>query len=104
MLPAAGMFCTMMVGLPGMCRPRWRADEPRLQVVAAADPRPEDEGDRLAGEELLGGRRWRQDGREYRRRQGGDKSWGEMRQGLFFSHAVDHPRITPRSGWRDASC
>ena len=25
MLAAAGMFCTMIAGLPGMCLPRWRA-------------------------------------------------------------------------------
>ena len=77
----AGMFCTMIAGLPGMCLPRWRAVTPRLQVVAAAHAGADDEGDLLAGVEIVrrGRRRSkhdqrRGDGRPLEERCGGKTS------------------------------
>ena len=55
-LPAPGWFLGTIAGLPGMKRARWRRDQARIDVVAAADVGADDEVDGLAGVEIRGRR------------------------------------------------
>jgi hypothetical protein len=52
MLAACGMFCTTMVGWPGMCLARYLASG---EVVVVADPVPDDHADLLVAVELMRG-------------------------------------------------
>ena len=57
MLAAAirdGMFCTMIVGIAGDVPAEMARRDPRLQVVAAAGTGADDDGELLAGVEILG--------------------------------------------------
>ena len=47
MLPAAGMFCTMTVGLPGMCFGQVLGKQAAAGVVVAADRVADDHADLL---------------------------------------------------------
>ena len=60
-LPAPGWFCTMMVGLPGMCVGQVARQQPGVDVVARADADADHQADGLAlvegGDVLLRERR-----------------------------------------------
>ena len=50
-LPAPGWFCTITVGLPGMCA-EVAGERPRVDVVARADADADDDAERFSFVEI----------------------------------------------------
>ena len=51
-MPAPGMFCTTTVGIAGNMAAEMTADEPRIDVVAAARPIADDQRHRFSAVEI----------------------------------------------------